>query len=171
MGYKHMSVYPKSNEKEIWKGAAGEFGINFSNFARRAINSYLEIHRIFNPDTVPTPDTNFIDEELVKRIAELVKENERLKQINDLRAAMKNLTADYWGKVWEVIPTDRYKSVREILADAGIIDSSMDYIEIQTEIRHLHDLLRIENELAKLEGREPPLEYDPAKGWMKKELD
>lgn len=94
---------------------------------------------------------------------------EQLKHdIKELRAAMRNLTADYWDKVWNVISTERYKTARQILTDAGIIDSSMDYIQIQAEINYLKEVLRDLKYECELEKREYPLEYDPDKGWKKK---
>jgi len=162
MPYTHKTLYPKGNENEIWDKCAGEFGINFSDFARKAINSYLEILKIFNPDTVSTPDTSFIDKELLRKVNELVKENE------ELRREIRNLTTDYWDKVWNAISTVRYKTVREILTDAGIINSSMDYIQIQAEINYLKEVLRDFKYQCELEGREYPLEYEPERGWRKK---
>ena len=165
---KHVSVYPKGDEKEIWDECAGTFGINFSNFARKAINSYLGILKIFYPN-IPTPDTGFVDEDLVNKVYELLVENKQLKQdIKELRAAMRNLTTDYWDKVWRAISTDRYKTAEQILIDAGIINSSMDYEQIQAAIHYLNDGLGEENRIAKQEGKEPPFDYKPGEGWKRK---
>lgn len=161
---KRAIVYPKGNEKEIWDEYASKLGMNFSNFARTAINSYIELIELLYQGNVDVDQHDVVSE-----VRNLIKENEELKQnVKELRNTIRNLTTDYWDKVWEAISTERFKTAEEILTDAGIIDSSMDHIQIQAEIRHLNEGLALENQLAKQEGRESPLEYSPGKGWKKR---
>lgn len=145
--YKMVGVYPKDGEKEYWERHKGK--LTLLDFIREAVNAYIEG---IKPNKAVLSDTKEV-EELKEENRKLSKENKELKRqvekleqdLSLLREAYGSKSEDWLDKILAVIPTDRYKKLKDVLLDAGLAkewSTELEWFEAQQQLyEELKDLL------------------------------